>query len=307
MSSSKKEKLVSVIINCYNSEKYLKETIESVVFQTYKNWEIIFYDNKSTDNSFNIFKKFKDKRIRYFKSKKFESLGLARKNALKKARGHFIAYLDSDDLWKKNKLKAQLKYFDKKDVGFTISNSIFFNESKQKKLYSNTKKFNKNIFYDLIKNYFISFDTVIIKRSSLQKLSHGIDERFDIIHDMDLLIRLSKRYKMNYAPLPLSMWRMREDSLSYNSFKKIIKEKKIFIKKINKKFKNDQKFIENKLYFMDSSYRQEILYLISKNRYNQAFKIIKKLKINVKNILLIIIIFFPFKKLIFKKFLNLKY
>jgi glycosyltransferase involved in cell wall biosynthesis len=307
MKLSRKEKLVSVIINCYNSEKYLKKTIESVVSQTYKNWEIIFYDNKSNDNSYQIFKSFNDKRLKYFKSKKFESLGVARKNALKKAKGYYIAYLDSDDLWEKNKLKIQLKYFNKKEIGFTISNSIFFNKKNKKYLYPNNKKFNKNVFYDLIKNYFISFDTVIVKRSSLQKLSHGIDERFDIIHDMDLLIRLSKRYKMNYVPLPLSMWRMREDSLSYNSFKKIIKEKKIFIKKINKKFKNDQKFIENKLYFMDSLYRQEILYLISKNRYNQAFKIIKKLKINVKNILLTIIIFFPFKKLIFKKFLNLKY
>mgnify|MGYP006087041907 FL=1 len=307
MKLSRKEKLVSVIINCYNSEKYLKKTIESVVSQTYKNWEIIFYDNKSNDNSYQIFKSFNDKRLKYFRSKKFESLGVARKNALKKAKGYYIAYLDSDDLWEKNKLKVQLKYFNKKEIGFTISNSIFFNKINKKYLYPNNKKFNENVFYDLIKNYFISFDTVIIKRSSIKKLDHNIDQSYNLIHDLDLLIRLSKKFKMNYAPFPLSRWRMREDSLSYNSLIKIIIEKKKFIKKISKNNNGDKKFINSKIIFMDSLHRQEILYYISKKKYFYVFKILRKLKMNLKNLILIFLLLFPFKKFIFKKFLNLKY
>tara|TARA_B110000483_G_scaffold243241_1_gene332030 strand:- start:617 stop:1540 length:924 start_codon:yes stop_codon:yes gene_type:complete len=307
MKLSRKEKLVSVIINCYNSEKYLKKTIESVVSQTYKNWEIIFYDNKSNDNSYQIFKSFNDKRLKYFRSKKFESLGVARKNALKKAKGYYIAYLDSDDLWEKNKLKVQLKYFNKKEIGFTISNSIFFNKINKKYLYPNNKKFNENVFYDLIKNYFISFDTVIIKRSSIKKLDHNIDQSYNLIHDLDLLIRLSKKFKMNYAPFPLSRWRMREDSLSYNSLIKIIIEKKKFIKKISKNNNGDKKFIDSKIIFMDSLHRQEILYYISKKNYFYVFKILRKLKMNLKNLILIFLLLFPFKKFIFKKFLNLKY
>ena len=125
-----KNNLVSVIINCYNSEQYIKETIQSVISQTYKNWELIFYDNQSTDDSYIIYKSFKDKRLKYYKSKKFEQLGPARKNALQKAKGDFVAFLDSDDLWEKNKLKIQLKYFNTKEIGFTISNSIFFKEKK---------------------------------------------------------------------------------------------------------------------------------------------------------------------------------
>ena len=73
--------LVSVIVNCYNSERFLKSTLDSLVLQTYKNWELIFYDNCSTDDSFKIFKSYKDKRFKYFKSNKFESLGATRKNA----------------------------------------------------------------------------------------------------------------------------------------------------------------------------------------------------------------------------------
>ena len=126
MRDEKKNKLVSIIINCHNSEKFLKETLNSVLSQTYKNWELIFYDNKSTDNSYNIFKSFKDNRFKYFKSKNFKKLGEARREALKKSKGDYITFLDSDDIWKKNKLKIQLKYFDDKRDWFYYFKFGFF-------------------------------------------------------------------------------------------------------------------------------------------------------------------------------------
>ena len=301
------QKLVSVIINCHNSEKYLEETLKSVVTQTYKKWELIFYDNKSTDNSFKIFKSFKEKRFRYFKSKRFKKLGEARKDALLKARGDYIAFLDADDIWKKNKLKIQLNYFNNENIGFTISNSVFFNKNNEKNFYSDKKKFNKNVFYDLIENYFISFDTVIIKTSKLNELNKKLDKKFNIIHDLDLIIRLSKICEMNYVPQTLSKWRMRKDSLSYNSFKNIIKEKKKFITSLSRSLKNDKKFLMSRKIFLDTLYRQEILHLISQKKYMKIAKIAKKLKLNIKNVLLMIIIFLPFKKYIFDKFFNLKY
>ena len=90
------------------------------------------------------------------------------------------------------------------------------------------------------------------------------DKRFNIIHDMDLLIRLSDICEMNYLPLSLSKWRMSDESLSYNNFELIIKEKKIFIKKLERIKKNDPKFYESKLKYMDVLYRQQILLLITK-------------------------------------------
>ena len=225
---------VSVIMNCYNGENYLVESLNSVINQTYKNWELIFYDNCSNDKSAIILKKYNDRRIKYFKSKKKLNLGLARKKALSKAKGDFVAFLDTDDIWKKNKLNKQLKFFNDEEVGFSITNSVFFNKFRSKNFYSSKKNFNKKVFYKLIENYFISFDTVMIRTTYLKKLNHMIDERFDIIHDMDLLIRLSDICEMTYVPFLLSKWRMREESLSYNNFNKIIKEKKIFIKKISR-------------------------------------------------------------------------
>ena len=102
------EALVSVIMNCFNGEKYLKEAIDSVLNQTYSNWEIILWDNQSTDNSEGIVKSFNDNRIKYFYSEEFTILGEARNRALSKAQGEFIAILDCDDLWYPTKLEKQL-------------------------------------------------------------------------------------------------------------------------------------------------------------------------------------------------------
>ena len=83
--------LVSVIMNCHNSQQYLDESIKSVLSQTYTNWELIFWDNKSTDNSAKIIKSFKDKRIKYYLSKRFTSLGEARNLAISYSKGEYIA------------------------------------------------------------------------------------------------------------------------------------------------------------------------------------------------------------------------
>ena len=301
------KKKISIIMNCFNGEKFLNESINSLLNQTHKNWELIFFDNNSTDKSAKIVKKLNDKRIKYYRTNNKIKLGLARKKAIDKASGEFIAFLDTDDIWEKNKLTLQLKTFKDKKVGFSITNSIFFNE-KTKKLFSPfSSSFNRKVFYELIENYFISFETVIIRKSFLKKLDHSIDYQFNIIHDMDLLIRLSEICEMSYLPLALSKWRMRDKSLSFNSFNIIIKEKKILIKKLEKMKKNDLYFEKSKKKYMDILYRQNILLLLSKKKMLQTIKLIQKLQINLKNLILIMLILFPFKKYIFKNIFNLKY
>jgi len=103
--------LVSVIMNCYNGEAYLNDAIKSVLNQTYKNFEIIFWDNQSKDNSKNIFRSFNDKRLKYFYSSKHTTLYEARNLAIKKSKGEYIAFLDTDDIWLKDKLHLQIKKF----------------------------------------------------------------------------------------------------------------------------------------------------------------------------------------------------
>ena len=124
--------LVSVIVNCHNGEKYLNRCIKSILSQTYKNWEIIFWNNLSYDNSEEIIKSYRDKRIKIYKSKKFLTLYEARNKAIKKAKGNYICFLDVDDYWNKNKLKKQINFF-KKNKSYDIVYSNFYTVRNKKK------------------------------------------------------------------------------------------------------------------------------------------------------------------------------
>ena len=95
----KRKPLVSIIVNCYNGSEFLREALRSLKMQTYKNFEVIFWDNRSTDDSKKIFNSLKDKRFRYFLASKRTPLYCARNLAIKKSKGQFISFLDADDLW----------------------------------------------------------------------------------------------------------------------------------------------------------------------------------------------------------------
>ena len=100
----KNQPLISIIMNCFNGEEFLKDSIDSVISQTYQNWELIFYDNCSKDNSKKIFDSFNSKKFKYFKSKRKLKLYEARNLAFKKAKGKYISFIDVDDIWLKTKL-----------------------------------------------------------------------------------------------------------------------------------------------------------------------------------------------------------
>ena len=104
-------KLVSIIMTCLNGEAYLKKALESIFVQTYKNWELIFVDNNSSDNSKQIIFDIKDDRIKYFKLDSTVNLGTIRKFAFSKCSGDFITFLDVDDYWDEKKLDKQLAKF----------------------------------------------------------------------------------------------------------------------------------------------------------------------------------------------------
>ena len=123
---------MSIVVNCHNGEKYLKHCINSIINQSYKNWEIIFWNNNSFDNSLEIIKNYKNKKIKKFNSKKFVKLYKARNLAIQKAKGKFIAFLDVDDYWKKNKLQSQIDIINKSNgkIKMVYSNYYIKNDIK---------------------------------------------------------------------------------------------------------------------------------------------------------------------------------
>ncbi len=143
-----KSPLVSVIMNCYNGEKYLTDSLNSLLSQNYSNWELIFWDNISTDNSKKIFDSYKDKRFKYYLATKHEILYKARNLAIKKTSGDYIAFLDTDDIWSKDKLSSQVELFSDKKIGLVYGNYwrynpvSFFNKKKLAKKKKITKRQN---------------------------------------------------------------------------------------------------------------------------------------------------------------------
>ena len=118
----KEHPVVSVVINCYNGEKYLQQAIDSVLAQSYEDWEVIFWDNRSTDRSAEIVLGYRDTRFRYFHAPRHTPLYEARNYAIERARGDLIAFLDVDDWWFPSKLERQVPLFVDPLVGIVCSN-----------------------------------------------------------------------------------------------------------------------------------------------------------------------------------------
>lgn len=113
--------LVSIITPMYNAKQYISETIESVIAQVYTNWEMIIVDDGSTDESPKVVQEYakKDARIRYYRQQKNGGIAKARNTAIGYARGRYVAFLDSDDLWKPDKLQKQLVFMEKEGAHFS--------------------------------------------------------------------------------------------------------------------------------------------------------------------------------------------
>ena len=183
--------LISIIMNCYNGEKYIKRAITSILNQTYQNWELIFWDNVSNDNSSKILKSFSDNRIKYFLSNKHEKLYKARNSALKMANGNFIAFLDTDDTWEK-KLETQLKEITSKNADVNFTN--YWEHKKNKKKFSKKSLNAENIHSQILNSYPIGILTVLMRSDIFLK-----KKIFPLTKTLKLLVILI--YFMNYLKI----------------------------------------------------------------------------------------------------------
>ncbi|WP_028043334.1 glycosyltransferase family 2 protein [Candidatus Stoquefichus massiliensis] len=115
------ENLVSIITPAYNAGKTIREAIESVLNQTYQNWELLIVDDCSTDNTYEIINEFEDLRIRVFRHEKNMGAAIAWNTAFKHMQGRYVAFIDADDIWTDNKLSLQLRYMKKNNYEFTYT------------------------------------------------------------------------------------------------------------------------------------------------------------------------------------------
>lgn len=124
-----KKDLVSIIVPVYNAERFLAETINTVISQTYENWELILINDCSKDGSYNIFKEFNDKRIRWYDQKQNGGPALARNKGIDIAKGRFICFIDADDKWDNDKLEKQISFMKEKKCAFSYTSYVFSDEN----------------------------------------------------------------------------------------------------------------------------------------------------------------------------------
>ena len=134
MENKKKEKeKIDIILPNYNSSLFITETINSVLNQSYKNWKLIIVDDFSNKETVNILKKFSyNKKIKVFWQKKNRGAGFCRNYAIKKSNSPFVAFIDSDDIWKKNKLENQINFMKRNNFSFTYTNYETFGKKSEK-------------------------------------------------------------------------------------------------------------------------------------------------------------------------------
>jgi glycosyltransferase involved in cell wall biosynthesis len=245
--------LVSIIINCHNGEKYLRECLNSVISQTYKNWEIVFFDNLSEDRSKSILDEYSGGNINYFKSEKFLRLYEARNLAISKAVGKYICFLDVDDFWIKEKLEYQVKFLEEnKNFEMVYSNYYTFDQKKNRYFIKNDFNLPYGIITNkLLKNYTIGFVTTCVRKNIFLKTS--FDNRYEIIGDFDFFIKLSKKISIGCIQKPLASYRVHNKNLSKKKISLYVNELKNWIQENESDFSKkgysfaNQKFLLYKL------------------------------------------------------------
>jgi glycosyltransferase involved in cell wall biosynthesis len=212
-------------MNCYNGHKYVRQAIESVFAQTYTNWELIFWDNQSTDKSAEVVRSFGSSRLKYFYAPKHTLLYEARNYAIEKASGDFLAFLDVDDLWLPTKLEKQIPLFSDPQVGLACGIYWIENERKHKRRRSHKRPVPTGwVLNDLLKSYFVGMLTLVVRRSALASLDHTCDPRYHMIGDFDLVVRLSIKWKVDCVQEPIACYRIHDNNESMKQGRRQIEE-----------------------------------------------------------------------------------
>lgn len=218
MSKDKHTPKVSVIIPTYNRASYLKEAIESVLAQTYKDFELIIVDDGSTDNTEEVVRSFDDERIIYKKKQREGHPGKTRNVGLDLARGEYIAFLDDDDLWLPEKLEEQIKALEQ--YHFRVCYTIYsiFGKADKRDIHTPPKQIAKSgfLFLDLIKfGSFVATPTICIKKEVFEKVGKFAEvEELRSGQDYEMWLRIAEKFYFFCIPKPLVLVRFHTNTVS---------------------------------------------------------------------------------------------
>lgn len=227
------ENLVSIITPSYNSASFILKTIDSVVKQTYLNWEMIIVDDCSTDNTVEVVNNYieenDEKRIKVFVNEKNSGAAYSRNRAIREAKGHWIAFIDSDDLWDSFKLEEQIMFMKNNNYHFsnTYYRQVGDNGDDLHRFVISPKKMGKQ----MIKNYcWLGCLTVIYDASyvGLIQIPDNIKKR----NDYAMWLKVAEKAKCYCYPKICASYRIRSGSISRVSKRKLLKHHQVLFKSI---------------------------------------------------------------------------
>ncbi len=289
--------MISVIIPAYNSENYIEKAINSVLNQTYQNFEIIIINDGSTDNTEEVIKQFTDSRIKYIYQAN-QGVSAARNKAIELSDGDYIAFLDADDVWHPEKLQIQLNCFKKNpDINLVYSNIKMIEESTDIEFIKNFDNFKtrKNLIKNLILTPFNcpSPSTVLLKKECLPEAGL-FDKNLTVGEDLDLWLRIAVKNNFYCIKKPLATAIRRQNGITRTL--------------------DPTKAIENNIYILNKFFNETDKEKQFQNYQNKAFAFVyfnigfhyffntdskNKFSIKTKNI------FFAFTKKILRKLINI--
>lgn len=219
---------VSVIMNCLNGAPELAGALESVRAQTFRDFEIIFWDNDSTDGSLELARSF-GPQLRAFRGESTVPLGAARNLALAEARGRYLAFLDCDDLWRPEKLEKQVALFEANArVGLVSTDTeIVENGRVLSRVFSQSAPVRGMVFAELMARQWISMSSAMVRREALESVAaqeaggaggRWFDESLNVCEEADLFYRIAHDWKLDHIDEPLTIWRVHGGNTTFRKF-----------------------------------------------------------------------------------------
>jgi glycosyltransferase involved in cell wall biosynthesis len=233
--------LVSVVMPTYNRARLLSRAVNSVLDQTYPNFELIVVDDCSTDGTEGVMQGFQDDRIRYIRHEKNQGAPIARNTGIRAAKGKYIAFQDSDDVWLSTKLEKQVNAFNSapSDLGVIYTSFWLISDYEKTLIPSSYLKQTEGKIHDvLLKMNFVSLSSAVVKRECFEKV--GMFENIPRFQDWELWLRISQYYYFKHLREPLVKVYRQSDSISRNTDVLITARKYILSKYYNELSKNSK-------------------------------------------------------------------
>lgn len=210
---------VSINLCCYNSEKYLEETLQSIFAQTYSDWELVVVNDGSTDSTERIAQRhLGEGRNIVYHAQANAGLGAARNKALELSQGEFIALIDHDDLWHPTKLEKQLALFTRPEVALIYSGAAAWIMGREPTLVVVKRPmYRGNVFIPIVLENFVPCASMVIRRIALEKVG-AFDPRLNQVEEYDLAIRLAESYEFDYTEEPLLTFRVHPRNASWDRY-----------------------------------------------------------------------------------------